>query len=346
MSTLTRHDAGGRMPTVLILTNDPTLPADHPDADSEHDIAFTADAVAKALGEADFGVRRLGITADPTPLLGALRDRPDCVFNLYEGLAAWGDTEVYVAGVLELARVPYTGSPPQPLCVCRSKPLTKQLLAGAGLPTAPFFVADRRVPANPLGWPVIVKPAREDASVGIDQSSVVTTQAGLEARVAEVRRRYGSPVLCEAFVRGREFNVALVTVRGELAVLPFSEILFEPPAGFESLWPIVSFDAKWRPSTLDFRATPAVNPAVVSPELHAEVSELARRAFALVGCRDYARVDFRVDESGRPFILEVNPNPCISPHAGLAAGLESAKIPHAEFVVGLVRQALLRGAER
>ena len=330
------------MPSVLILTNDPTLAADHPDADSEHDIAFTADAVAKALTGAGHEVRRLGLRADAAPLLAALRDSPDCVFNLYEGLAAWGDTEVYVAGLLELARVPYTGSPPQPLLICRSKPLTKLLLAGAGLPTAPFFVAEAGVPDNPLGWPVIVKPAREDASVGIEQASVVTDQAGLVARVAQMRERYGPPVLCEAFVRGREFNVALVTRRGELTVLPFSEILFEPPAGAEHLWPIVSFDAKWRPSTLDFKATPAVNPAAVTPELHAEVSDLARRAFALVGCRDYARVDFRVDESGRPFILEVNPNPCISPLAGLAAGLESAKIPHDEFVLGLVDAALGR----
>ena len=330
------------MPSVLILTNDPTLPADHPDADSEHDIAFTADAVAKALSGAGFEVRRFGLTTDVSPLLSALKTPPDCVFNLYEGLAAWGDTEAYVAGVLELARVPYTGSPPQPLMICRSKPLTKQLLAGAGLPTAPFFVVDSGVPENLLGWPVIVKPAREDASVGIEQASVVTDQRQLEHRVAQMRERYGPLVLCEAFVRGREFNVALVTRRGELTVLPFSEILFEPPPGAEHLWPIVSFDAKWRPSTLDFKATPAVNPATVSPELHAEVCDLARRAFALVGCRDYARVDFRVDEAGRPFILEVNPNPCISPHAGLAAGLESAKIPHDEFVVELVHAVIRR----
>jgi D-alanine-D-alanine ligase len=333
-------------PRVLVLSNEPTLPADHPDADAEHDILYTADTVARILQGAGLTVGRLGTTADPGVLLGGLTAfAPDVVFNLYEGTAGWGPAEGYVAGLLELLKLPYTGCPVLPLTLCRSKPLTKQLLAGAGLPTAPFVVVpDGPVPANPLGWPVIVKPGTEDASVGIDQNSVVTTQDQLEARVAYLRERYGPSVLVERFVVGREFNVAVVERDGVPACLPFSEILFVPPADKPDLWPIVSFDAKWRPGTVDFTATPAKNPAEnVSPELHAAVADVAKRAFQLVGCRDYARVDFRVDEQGRPFVLEVNPNPCISPLAGLAAGLETARVPYPEFVLGLVRAALRRG---
>jgi D-alanine-D-alanine ligase len=335
-------------PRVLVLYNEPTLPADHPDADSEHDILFTADTVAGILQRAGVQVSRLGATDDPAALLAGLKAAaPDAVFNLYEGTAKWGPAEGYVAGLLELLRVPFTGSPTLPLTLCRSKPLTKQLLAGAGLPTAPFLVVeDGPVPANPLGWPVIVKPGAEDASVGIDQNSVVTTQEQLDARVAYLRREYGPSVLVERFVVGREFNVAVVERDGVPATLPFSEILFHPPADHPDLWPIVSFDAKWRPGTVDFAATPAKNPPDhLAPELHDAVAALARRAFALVGCRDYARVDFRVDESGQPFVLEVNPNPCISPLAGLAAALETAKVPYEEFVLGLVRAALGRGGK-
>lgn len=335
-------------PRVLVLYNEPTLPADHPDAESEHDILYTADTIGRILQQAGLPVARLGVTTDPTALIAGLKAAaPDVVFNLYEGTAAWGHAEAYVSGILELLRVPYTGSPTQPLLLCRSKPLTKQLLAGAGLPTAKFMVVDPSNPSPappcPFGWPVIVKPGLEDASIGIDQKSVVTNQADLDARVAYIHKTYGGPVLVEQFVRGREFNCALIETRGELEPLPFSEILFVPPADAPDLWPIVSFDAKWRPGTRDFVATPAKNPADVTPDLHAKVASAAKRAFELVGCRDYARVDFRVDEAGNVFVLEVNPNPCISPLAGLAAGLESAKVSYPAFVLGLVRNALKRG---
>jgi D-alanine-D-alanine ligase len=330
----------------LVLYNEPTLPADHPDADSEHDILYTADTVVRILQQAGLTVARLGVTDDPQALLtGLTAAAPDVVFNLYEGMAKWGNTEAFVSGILELLRLPFTGSPTQPLMLCRSKPLTKKLLAGAGVPTASFFVVeDGPVPECPLPWPVIVKPGTEDASVGIDQASVVTSQRQLVERVEYIRATYGPSVLVERFVRGREFNVAVVERDGELTTLPFSEILFVPPTDKPGLWPIVSFDAKWRPGTTDFVATPATNPAEnVSPQLHAAVAGLAKKAFQLVGCRDYARVDFRVDESGQPFVLEVNPNPCISPLAGLAAALETAKVPYNDFIVGLVKAALARG---
>jgi D-alanine-D-alanine ligase len=336
-------------PRILVLYNEPTLPADHPDADAEHDILYTADTVGRILQHAGYAVSRLGVTDDPRSLLdGLAAAAPDAVFNLYEGTAGWGNAEAFVAGILELLRLPFTGSPTQPLLLCRSKPLTKLLLAGAGLPTAPFVVVEGGpVPPCPLPWPVIVKPGTEDASIGIDQASVATSQQQLEERVAYLRARYGPSVLVERFVRGREFNVAVVERNGTPTTLPFSEILFVPPADNPGLWPIVSFDAKWKPGTRDFVATPAKNPAEnVGPELHAAVAGLAVKAFQLAGCRDYARVDFRVDESGQPFILEVNPNPCISPLAGLAAGLETAKVPYPDFILGLVAAALGRNSER
>ncbi len=334
------------LPRVLVMYNEPTLPNDHPDADSEHDILYTADTICRILQLAGLPIARLGITHDPAAVIAGIKSAaPDVVFNLYEGTAGWGNAEAFVSGILELLRVPFTGCPTQPLLLCRSKPLTKRLLAGAGLPTAPFMVIDDgHVPPCPIDWPVIVKPGTEDASIGIDQGSVVTSQRELEDRVGYLRGKYGPLVLVEKFVRGREFNVALIERDGALTTLPFSEILFVPPADRPDLWPIVSFDAKWRPGTLDFTATPAKNPAEnVTLAMQESIANLAKKAFELVGCRDYARVDFRVDESGQPFVLEVNPNPCISPLAGLAAGLETAKLPYADFILGLVRSALRRG---
>lgn len=328
---------------ILVLHNQPILAEDHPDADSEHEIFFTANFVQQTLIEASYDVCTLGVARDPAVLLDGLRDiRPDVVFNLFEGLADSGDTEAHVAGILEWLEIPYTGSPFQTLCLARSKHLTKHLLAGAGLPTAKFFIAqDVPVEDCPLGWPVIVKPATQDASVGVDQGSVVTNLDSLNDRVAYLLDNYGPPVLIEEFVRGREFNVGLIEAP-ELRVLPVSEILFidEDP----DFWPIVTYDAKWKPGTRDYESTPPKYPARLSPRLRGKLEMLAKRAFRLLGCRDYARVDFRV-RGGKPYILEVNPNPDFSPTAGLSGGLESAGIAHPQFTVDLVQRALARGGK-
>ena len=327
---------------VLVLYNQPVLPADHGDADSEHEIVFTVETVAGYLTEAGFDVSRLGVSRDPSALLSDLRrGRPDVVFNLFEGLADQGGTEAYAAGLLEWLGIPYTGCPFQTLCVARDKPWTKRLLKGAGLTTADFFVVeDGPVEECPIGWPVIVKPGTQDASVGLDQSSVVTDLERLNERVAYLLESYGPPVLVEEFIRGREFNVGLIETP-ELRALPVSEIVFvDEEPGY---WPIVTYDAKWKPGFARLRgdAGEVSGRCLLAPvpALHA----LAKQAFRLLGCRDYARVDFRVRPNGKPCILEVNPNPDFSPTAGLAGGLVSAGLTHAQFAVELVQAALARG---
>ena len=326
---------------VLVLYNEPVLPADHPDADSEHEILYTTDVVAGHLTEAGFDVTRLGVSRDPSALLSGLRRaNPDVVFNLFEGLADHYGTEAYAAGLLEWLGLPYTGCPYQTLCVARDKAWTKRLLRGAGLPTADFFVVEEGpVEECPLDRPVMVKPGMQDASVGLDQNSVVTDLDRLNERVAYLLETYGPPVLIEEFIRGREFNLGLIE-SPDLRALPVSEIEFiDHTPGY---WPIVTYDAKWKPGSRDYEATPAKYPAVVSPRLATRLQGLAKQAFRLLGCRDYARVDFRVRPNGKPYILEVNPNPDFSPTAGLAGGLESAGLTHAQFTVELVHAALAR----
>ena len=292
--------------------------------------------------EAGFDVSRLAVQRDPSVLLTRVKKRrPDVVFNLFEGLADNCDTEAHAAGLLDWLGLPYTGSPYQTLCMARRKHVTKLLLQGAGLPTAPFFVVEELpVPENTLGWPVIVKPAAQDASVGLDQGSVVTDQLKLTERVAYLLETYGGPVLVEQFISGREFNVGVVEAP-DLRVLPVSEILFTDPD--PDFWPLVTYDAKWKPGTRDYESTPPKYPAEVTPRLRIKLEKLAAAAFQLLGCRDYARVDFRLTPAGKPFILEVNPNPDFSPLAGLSGGLTSAGLTHAGFAVELVRRALARG---
>ena len=333
------------MPRVLIIYNEPSLPPDHPDAYSEREVLETVGHVERVLVQDGHAVRRLGVGRDPEPLVAAIRrDPPDVVFNLFEGLADWGDTEPFCIGLLEWLGVPYTGCPLTATCLSRDKPLAKRLLLGAGLPTADFFVAgDEPVPECRLRWPVIVKPANQDASVGLDQGSVMTTQAALEARVALMRERYGPPVLVEEYIAGREFCVGLFE-RPELAFLPIAEYEFLP-AG-DGVWPIITYEGKWQEGSRDYRMSPMRFPADnVSPDLAERLRDLAARAYRLFGCRDYARLDFRVNAANEPFILELNTNPGLNPEAGFALGLESMGLTWSSFVEQLVKNALARKHE-
>jgi len=328
---------------VLVLYNQPVLPQGHPYLESEVEVIGTVDEVCSHLRAAGFEISRLGVERDPDVLpRGLRRHRPDVVFNLFEGLADHYETEAHAVGLLEWLRIPYTGCPFQALAIARNKALTKCLMQGAGLPTPGFFVVeDLPVPPCDLEWPVIVKPASQDASVGLDQGSVVTDHGRLEARVAHLLHTYGPPVLVEQYIQGREFNVALIEAP-DMRVLPPSEIMFvEKEPGY---WPIVTYDAKWKAGTREFEATPPSFPAEVSPRLAERLGTLAKRAFHLLGCRDYARVDFRV-RNGKPYILEVNPNPSYHSTGGLVGGLLSVGITHADFTVALVHAALARGRQ-
>src|SRR5260370_28118250 len=136
----------------------------------------------------------------------------------------------------------------------------------------------------------MVKPATQDASIGLDQGSVGNTQQRLEERVASLLKSYGPPVLVEQFIHGRELNVALIEAP-DLRTLPISEVLFTDQD--PQYWPIVTYDAKWRPGSRDYEATPPCYPANVSPPLAQRLGTLALHAFRLLGCRDYAPADFR-----------------------------------------------------
>lgn len=326
---------------VLVLFNEPVLPTSHPDAESEHQILSAVEFVTTSLLDAGFAVTRLGVSHDPGPLCDRLRTRrPDVVFNLFEGTADRGDTEAHVAGLLEWLDVPFTGSPAQALCLARGKHLTKRLLRGAGLPTPDFFVVEEApVTTQPIPWPVIVKPSGEDGSVGIDQGSVVTSRDQFDERVDSLLRRYGPPVLVEEFVPGREFSVRLVETP-DLHILPVSEVRFAE-AGF-ARWPILTYEAKWSLGSREDKATPVGYPEDIPAVLVERLGMLACQAFRLLGCRDYASVDFRVRPSGEPHLLEVNPNPDLRPTEDLARALAAAGLSHAHFIVQRVHAALAR----
>ncbi len=258
--------------------------------------------------------------------------RCDLVFNLCEGVGGISHLEYKVASVLDLAGIRYTGGSAWTMTVCHRKPLLNAVLAAEALPVPEWVVPNGDVP-DPVPLPALVKPAAEDASVGVDQGSVVTTRAELEARVAKATRQFGE-VIVQRYVAGREFAVAFV---GD-ETLPLSEIDFSRMPG--GAWPILSFDAKWKPGSPEDRGTRPVCPARVDDALAARLVATARAAWRAVRGYGYGRVDFRVDADGRPWVLEVNPNPDISTDAGLANMARAAGWTYDELVLRILGAAM------
>lgn len=331
---------------VVILFNAPSLPPDHADYASEAGVLEAVEAVEASLSRHGHRHCRLAVGATPAAIIDDLaRAEADVLVNLCEGLGGTGSGESQVTGLIELLGIPFTGSGSECLALARDKARTKWMFLGAGLPTPAFqyLAPDDALhvelfePALDAG-PLIVKPAHEDASLGISPASVVTDASALVRQVDEVRRRYGE-VLVEQYITGREFNVGVLALP-EPEVLPLAEIKFLPDP--QSPWNMVTYDAKWTPGTFAFGGTPARCPADVAPELAAELRRVSLAAFRLTGCRDYARVDFRVDGDERVYILEVNSNPDISPSAGLAREILAAGLSYDQFVCRLVETAQRR----
>lgn len=331
-------------PRAVVLFNAPNLPADHPHAGSEADVVDVARSIVASLGRAGFDARGLAAAPPLGRFIDDLaRESPDVVFNLIEGFGGSSGGEAYVTSVLELLGIPYTGCPPEAQALCHGKGRTKALLRGFGLPTAPFLLANGdEVPDLPFDGPYFVKPDAEDASLGIDQGSVVTDRAGLVDRVAMLRREFGPDVLIEAYLPGPEYNVGVLAIP-EPTPLTVAEVAYSPRPGD---WPILTYAAKWDVGSGEDLASPIRCPAAIGPALADRLGRLAVEAFRVTACTDVARVDFRLDAGGHPMILEVNPNPDLGPTAGWARALRASGRDYDGTMAALARQALARGPSR
>lgn len=308
---------------------------------------LSEESVAEMAQQAYDAVRTLGIGATLVPLqrsllnfLGRVRElSPDALVNLCEGYYGRPQWESNVAGIFELMGLTFTGNAAKTLAFCQDKFKAKAVLRAAGLPTAPAQLMLTGEEPLELRFPLIVKPNAEDASLGIYPDSVVRDEEALRKQVRRCLDNYKQPVLVEAFIDGREFNVSVME-NGAVTPLPVSEIDFS--AMPKDTPRILGYEAKWFEDNPLYQKTPPVCPAPIDDELRAKLHGLAAAAFRTMGCRDYARVDFRMDAKGRPFILEVNPNPDISANAGYARALKAAGIAYSAFWGGMIQNALAR----
>jgi D-alanine-D-alanine ligase len=287
-------------------------------------------------------LRRRGHEVELLPVrLGEFRwlsraRRADLVFNLCEGINGHARFEDFVVGTLELTGVPFTGCRHWATTIAHRKHVANTLLAAAGLPVPAFTLAQANKGPAEFPLPAIVKPAAEDASVGIDNGAVCTSKRALKRRVTQMLEQF-EEVLVQEYVPGREFNVGFVGKR----MLPIAEINFEGMP--EGTWPIVGYAAKWIPGSPEDEGTLPICPAVVEDGLSKRITDVARQAWMHVSNGEgYGRVDLRVNEDGQPYVLEVNPCPDLSSNAGLARMGRAFGWSYDELVMQVVDEALMR----
>lgn len=309
------------------------------------------ESVEQTAKEALTAVTELGYTAFILPLhksfmafLNRVKDlNADVIINLCEAFAGYPQLESNVAAAFELLGVAFTGNDSRTLALCLNKFKTKAILKQSGLPTAPAKILDSPDAKLDIPFPVIVKPNTEDASLGVHPDSVVRDQENLQKQVQRIIDIHEQPALVEAYIDGREFNVGVLD-DGKPEALPVSEIDFSKmPEGQEH---ILCYEAKWLTDDILYTSTPPVCPAQIDDALKAKLQETAVKAFLVTSCRDYARVDFRMDKKGKIYVLEVNPNPDISLNAGYARALAAAGIEYKVFWQKMIEKALARKAKK
>jgi D-alanine-D-alanine ligase len=298
--------------------------------------------VARKLENVGFLVYTLNIRDNLEFMLNNLRkEKPDVVFNFVEIYKDNPRLEMNVVGLYELLGIPYTGAPALALANCQNKILAKRLLSSGGIRIPNFYIVSVKSAryVHNLNYPLLVKPAFEDASVGIENESIVNNSKQLRKRIEHVLKQFQQPALVEEFIEGRELNVAVMGDK-RLRVLPINEIDFSTMP--DHLHNIVSYQAKWDPHHESYHKTIPICPAPLPKNIEIKAKELAFKAFKVMGCRDYARVDMRLTKDNKLYVLEINPNPDITDGAGFMRSAQNAGMTYAEALKRIVKYALGR----
>ena len=286
------------------------------------------------------------IEADEEAYQKFLEVQPEIVFNIAEGLRG-PSREAQIPAVLEMLGIPYTGSDPLTLGICLDKSRAKEILCHYDIPTPAFEVVNSPddLAECTAALPCIVKPLHEGSSKGVLNSSVVRTSSELKIQVARILDEYREPALVEKFLPGREFTVALLGNGDHVRVLPVIEIHFDHlPKGAN---PIYSFEAKWEWDSLDHPMGEMYTcPAKIDRQLEDRMRDICLRAFNILRCRDWCRIDVRLDDRGVPNIIELNPLPGILPnpddHSAFPMAARAAGIGYESMLNNVLNLALNR----
>lgn len=270
------------------------------------------------------------------------QEKIDAVFNLCESVDEDSRLIGHPAAVFELLGLPFTGSGSLALMLSTDKLLAKRQLSAAGILTPNFLSYDGGdlAPLLEFPLPAIIKPRLEDASIGIDQDSILFKKKEIAEKIPLFYQKYG-PLLLEQFVDGREFNISLFGYP-TAHILPVAEIDFS--AFPDELQKIVGYRAKWDEEAFEYHHTGRIFPQDLPRLVERNLRKMASGAYKLFMLRDYGRIDFRMDERGRIYVLEANANPCLSPDAGFVAAAGQCRMNFTSIIRDFVRFLHLRAA--
>ena len=309
---------------------------DVPDQEAEYDSIDTVHAIRDVFTAA--GMQTVLLECDET-LPRNLADHPiDIAFNIAEGLGGRG-REAEAPALFNLLNVPYTGSDETALCIALDKALCKKLLSAFHVrsPRSRVYTSDKNIRLGGLRLPVIVKPNAEGSSKGIPDACVARTEAEFKALVAQELKLYGGSVLAEEYIHGREFTVGLLGNGDTLRVLPPMEIAFRKNTNGD--FRVYSFGVKQNyKQFVDY-----ICPAKLEPAAEKTIVRTARRVYEALGCRDFARVDFRLAEDGRLYFIEINPLPGLAPgYSDYPMLAEFSGVSYQDLVLSVLRAGMER----
>ncbi|MCX5878355.1 MAG: D-alanine--D-alanine ligase [Deltaproteobacteria bacterium] len=308
----------------------------------QSDALVQAEAIGRALS--DLGHESVGMTfsMDIKAFLQEIGEAyPQLVFNLVESVEGHGRLIHFPASILDLLGIPYTGAPADALYLTSSKILSKKIFAGAGIPTPPFYSPGHlKKKSIPLTGPYIIKSVWEHASVGLEESSVLSVKSSGQL-LAEMEKRHdqlGGDCFAEQFIDGREFNLSILASQEGPEALPPAEMRFvDYPLG---KWKVVGYRAKWDDASFESLHTQrSFEFAKSDRPLLQKLADTAKKCWHLFDLKGYARVDFRVDEENQPWVLEINANPCLSPDAGFVAAASQAGLSYRQVVERIIQDA-------
>jgi len=308
----------------------------------QSDSLVQAEAVGRALSDLGHEPMEMTFSMDVKGFLKAIEEaHPKLVFNLTESVEGHGRLIHFPASILDVLGIHYTGAPAEALYVTSNKILAKKILKGAGILTPNWYSpADLEKKSRPLGGPFIIKSLWEHASVGLEESSVLSLKSpGMLLEEMEKRRGLlGGDCFAEQYVDGREFNLSMLGSEEGPEVLPPAEMRFiDYPPG---KWKVVGYRAKWDEGSFESLHTErSFEFAKSERPLLQKLMETARKCWHLFDLRGYARVDFRVDEQNQPWVLEINANPCLSPDAGFVAAASQAGLSYKQVVKRIIQDA-------
>ncbi len=269
------------------------------------------------------------IEADSNAFEKFKQSNPDIVFNIAEGFNNLS-RESQIPAMLDMLDIPYTGSDALTLGICLDKARTKEILSYYKIPNAKFLLVDKYIPLSnhSIEFPSIVKPVSEGSSKGIFNSSLVRNYDELNTEIKRVVDEYNQPAIIEEFLAGKEFTVAIIGNGDNTEILPIVEIKYENfPDNVEHLY---SYEAKWILDTKDNVFDVFECPAAIDNDLEKQIKDAALRAYKVLRCKDWSRIDIRLDKNETPNVIEINPLPGIMPDPN-----ENSSFPKAARTAGI-----------